>query len=185
MSDVYVKGLSELNQFLIQLPVKLEVNVMRGAMRAAAKPIYDRAKSTVAVGNPSTYGRKKYRLYRGALQDSMRISTRKKGSIVSASVYAGGKNKRKNVVVFYAHMIERTGAKPHIIKGRNGGMLYFNGRMVRQVQHPGFSPKPFMRPALDGQARQAVIEAARYIKTRLMTKEGINTSAVVIGDNEA
>jgi len=48
------------------------------------------------------------------------------------------------------------------------------------VQHPGSRPKPFMRPALDGRAQDAVVAAAQYMKRRLATKNGLDTSSVEI-----
>lgn len=49
-----------------------------------------------------------------------------------------------------AHFLE-WGTKPHIIKGRNGGMLHFfvNGVEFfrRRVRHPGTKERPFMRQA--------------------------------------
>ena len=49
------------------------------------------------------------------------------------------------------------------------------------MNHPGFRPKPFMRPALDSQANNGVLAAADYIKKRLATKNGINTADIDIG----
>ena len=183
MSDVRVKGLAELQRFLDQLPAKLEANVMRGALRAGVQPIKAAAVSACPVGPPSASGAKKYGLYAGALRDSIRISSRRKLGQVSAAVKVGGK--RKGVNVWYAHLVEFTGARQHAIKGRLFGSLFIGGAFVNAVDHPGMRPRPFLRPALDAQAQSAVVAAGEYIKTRLATREGLDTADIVIEEEEA
>lgn len=180
---INVKGLSELNKFLQELPIKVERNILRGALRAAAKPILDEAKALCPVGDPSSEGKKIYKLYRGALRDSLRIGTKSNGGRVTASIKAGGKLKN-GAEVFYAHMIEFTGAVPHTESGKNRKHLSFGGQFFQSVEHPGMSSKPFLRPSLDGQASNAVIAAANYMKERLATKEGIDTSYIMIEGDE-
>ena len=41
-----------------------------------------------------------------------------------------------------------------------------------------------MRPALDSQATRAVVAAGEYIKRRLATKHGLDTSGVMIEGDE-
>lgn len=163
MSTIQVKGLADLQKFLDQLPAKLEQNVLRGALRAAAKPVMEAAKQNVLpVGEPSDTNKRLYKLYAGALRDSIRLSARidRKRRMVVASVKAGGKSAKTGADVFYSDMVE-FGTRQHII-----------GDGV----HPGVRPRPFMRPALDSQAQSAVIAAAEYMKKRLSTKHGLNTS---------
>ena len=52
------------------------------------------------------------------------------------------------------------------------------------VFHPGAKPKPYMRPALDARAQDAVIAAGEYIKKRLATKNGLDTSDITIEAGE-
>ena len=164
MTDIRVTGLSELQAFLDQLPAKIEANIMRGALRAAAKPIKDTAKSLAPVGEPVDANKRRYKLYAGALKDSIRISGRidKRDGKITAAVKAGGKTKGADV--FYAHFIE-FGTRP-------------------RENNAGVSPRPFMRPALDGQAENAIIAAGEYIKKRLATKHGLNTAEIEIGVEE-
>lgn len=168
-TEFQVKGLKELQRFLDTLPAKVEANIMRGALRAGAKPILESARSSAPVGEPSENGRKKYNHYVGALRDSFRVSGRinsRKGE-VTVSVKAGGKVKKTGADVFYAHMVE-FGTKPHAI--RKGG----------KVSHPGTSPRPFMRPALDSKSGEAVVAAGNYIKRRLSTKHGLDVGDIDI-----
>ena len=146
-NELHVSGLSELDKLLKELPAKIEGNIMRGAMRAGAKVFADRAKQMVPVKS-------------GQLRDSIKVSTRSKRGRVSATVRAGGKK------AFYAHMVE-FGTARHLIKPRKRKSLFFAGIAREVVDHPGASPKPFMRPALDGGQVEAVNAAADYIRKRL------------------
>lgn len=167
MTTVNVKGLSELQTFLNQLPAKMEANVIRGALRAGMKPVKELAIQGCPTGEPSETNKRRYRLYNGALRDSIRISSKtdkRSGKIVSRLV-AGGKSKKSGADVFYANMIEY-GTKPH-----SGG-------------NPGVIQRPFMRPALDNGANTAVVAAGEYIKKRLATKHGLDTTDVNIEVDE-
>lgn len=155
----HVKGLSELDAFLSQLPAKMERNIMRGAMAAAAKPVAQQAKTNVAVKS-------------GKLRDGIKISTRAVRGTVTAKVKTTGKH------AYLARWIEY-GTAAHFIKPKAAKSLFFAGLMRDGVDHPGSSAKPFLRPALDQRATDAVMAAAQYIKKRL-TKQGIDTADVLI-----
>lgn len=147
VSELHVSGLSELDRLLKELPAKIEGNIMRGAVRAGAKVMEARAKELVPVDD-------------GDLRDSIKVSTKSKRGRVSATVRAGGKK------AFYAHMVE-FGTARHFIKPRKRKSLFFAGLAREVVDHPGASPKPFMRPALDSGQAEAVNAAADYIRKRL------------------
>lgn len=171
MAQIRVRGLADLNKFLQDLPVKMEANILRGALRAGLKPIKEAAVQNCPVGDPNDENRIKYGGYRGALRDSIRISGRfdKKQARVIARLVVGGRS-RQGSDVWYAHLIELTGAAPHSLSWRH-----------TEMNHPGFRPKPFLRPALDAQANNAVLAAADYIKKRLATKNGLNTDDIELG----
>ena len=159
-SGVNVKGLSELSEFLDQLPTKVQNNVMRGALRAGMSPVKEDAKTHAAVAS-------------GLLRDGLKVTTSNKAGVVTASLKATGKHAR------LAHLVE-FGTSAHSIEAKDGGALSFGGGFVQHVDHPGARAHPFMRPAFDGQAQNAVVAAAEYMKERLSTKEGLDTSAVLI-----
>lgn len=171
MTEQVVTGVGELQQFLDQLPAKLQKNVLRGAMRAGAKVPLAAARDAVPVGPPSSEGARLYGGYRGALKESLRISTSSRGTTVSARVVAGGKTKG-GADVFYAHMVEG-GTKPHEIKPRRHKSLFFAGLMRQVVQHPGAKAKPFLGPALTRHVRATLDAVGDYIRRRL-TKAGID-----------
>jgi HK97 gp10 family phage protein len=158
-----VKGLDELQRFLDALPVKLERNIMRGALRAGMKRVLPVAKSRVRSAS-------------GLLAAGLKISTRARGAVVSASIRATGRH------AMVAKWVE-FGTSAHIIASKVGKWLSFGGLFAKVVHHPGSRPQPFMRPALDSQAQNATIAAGEYVKTRL-SKEGIDVGHIKVeGDD--
>ena len=158
MSRINITGGKELAQFLQQLPVKLEKNIMRGALRAGARVIANEAKLNAPVQD-------------GDLKASVRVSTNAKRGRVEAKAKAGGKK------AWYAAIVE-FGASPHIIKAKKAKMLKFTARdgrkiEIAQVFHPGFVARPYLRPALDSKAGESVVATGNYIKQRL-NAQGIN-----------
>jgi HK97 gp10 family phage protein len=160
MSDTNIKGLADLQKALETLPTKMEANIMRGAMRAGVKLMLSDAQHTTGFIDQT-----------GALRDSLRAGTKLKGGTVTASVKAGPTKKDKRP--FYAHMIEY-GTQAHVIKAKPGSMLAIG---VSEVMHPGITPRPFMRTALDRNVAKAPAAVADYIRNRLATKHGIDVPA--------
>lgn len=160
-TDISVRGLRELEQAFESIPLRLQRNVMRAALRAGAKVVAEEAKRRAPVKS-------------GALQKSIRIGSRLRYGVPEASIRAGGRLKDGRSA-WYARIIER-GAIPHEIAVRAGtASLFINGRAVgKSVQHPGVVAKPFMRPALDTRAREAVESVAALVRSRLRTQHGID-----------
>ncbi len=143
-TDFEVQGLKDLFDRLQQFPVKLEKNVLRGAIRAGAKLVADEARRKAPVlSSPDP------RREMGALAKSVRImSTGVRGGVVLGGVVAGGgktsvgRGQNKVVAdVFYAHFVEYG------------------------TQNMG--PQPFMRPAIDTKTRAAIDATAQYIRDRV------------------
>lgn len=149
-----LKGGKELQEFLNQLPVKLENNVMKSALRAGARVIADEAKVLVPVGDS------------GKLRESIRVSVRSRKGRVSASAKAGNKE------AFYYNWIEY-GTAAHEIRPKNGKSLFFSGLFSELIDHPGARAKAFMRPAFDNKASEAIQAVGRMIGKRL-NKAGLN-----------
>lgn len=187
MNLVNIKGGKELYDLLQTLPVKLEKNIMRGAMRAGAKVIADEAKRNVSVKS-------------GALKKSIRISTKSKNGRVSASVKAGNKD------TFYVKFVE-FGTARHLISVQDNekplnkrrgirfnkvvSMTTINRNVLRigntfigkTVEHPGARAKPFMRPAFDAKGQEAIDAVIAYINGRL-NKQGLNQRSIEVNDSE-
>lgn len=158
----HIKGGAELDKFLQDLPVKLEKNVLRGAMRAGAKVVLP----VVQENAPKATG---------ALALGVKISTSARAGRVMAKIKLTGKH------AFLGKWFEFTGVKEHAIRAKNGGALFFGGIFVKTVDVKGFKAKPFMRPALETSATSAIAAVASYIKGRL-TKQGLDTSDVEIDE---
>lgn len=166
MADVYVKGLRELGQMLQALPVKIERNILRGAMRAGAKVVLEQAKVNVPVAETSDRNRERYGGYAGALRDSLRIgSSRSRKGRVTVAVRAGGTKTKTGADVYYAHWVEY-GTKPHS-NGKRG-------------MHPGARPHPFLRPAADTAQGEAVVAVGKYIYRRLEQRGGWALEDIVV-----
>lgn len=187
MADIHVDGLVQLNDLLKTLPDKLRRNVLRAALRQGALIVQANAKAKAPVGEPSEEGRRLYGHYRGALRDSIRTTTKLHANSVSASVKAGGKSRKTGADVHYAHIVEFTGAKAHLITTRDAkGLTIGNrGEWVKYVHHPGMQAKAFMRPALDEGASAAVTRVGEYLKRRLARKPlNLDTADIVIEERE-
>ena len=148
MSDIKVTGLAELQALLDELPARIEGNVVRGGLRAAAKVVETEAKRLCPVGKS------------GDLRDSIRVSLRSKHGRISATVKAG------DAKAYYAHMVE-FGTARHWIKPKNRKSLFVAGLLREAVDHPGAKKEPFMRPAIDGKANEAIDAMAVYLRERI------------------
>jgi HK97 gp10 family phage protein len=157
---VHVKGLKELTALLQSVPAKLEKNVLTGALRAGAKVVQIEAKANVPVAT-------------GTLRDGLKVSARTRNGTVTAKVKATGKH------AHIAHWLEY-GVAAHQITAKSGGWLFFGGLFAKSIDHPGFQPRAWLRPALDSQATPAVVAAAEYMKKRLATRHGIDTADIEI-----
>ncbi len=169
MADVHVTGLKELQAFLDQVPAKIERNVLRGGLRAgAAQELLPEVQANLmAAGAVRT----------GELIAGIKVQTSARGGRVTASVVSTGKH------AFIAKFLEY-GTKAHFISAKANGWLSFGGVFAKKVWNKGIRPRPFMRPALDRSGQAAVIAAAEYMKNRLSSRTGLDTSDVLIeGDS--
>ncbi|MDA8256445.1 MAG: HK97 gp10 family phage protein [Betaproteobacteria bacterium] len=148
MTDIKISGLAELQTLLDELPAKIESNIVRGGLRTAAKVVELEARRLCPIGKTS------------ALRDSIHVSMRAKHGHISATIKAGGAK------AFYAHMVEY-GTARHWIKPKNRKSLFVAGLMKEAVDHPGAKKEPFMRPAIDGKAADAIQTMADYMRDRI------------------
>lgn len=180
-----ISGGRELQELLETLPGKMQKNINRAGLRAGAAVLLPAVKQNIPV-------------YHGDLRDSARITTRAKGSGVSASVKVGNKK------AWYANLVEH-GTRPHYIKvsdedrgpgrgiGRRGtaarretlaSIRTVNRRVLQiganfvgpSVHHPGSRPHPFARPAIDEKLPEVLDAVTKKIRERL-TKQGLNNPA--------
>jgi len=188
--QVNITGLDELFNAFDTLPDKIADNIMRGAMRAAAKPVLEEAKRNVNV-------------QWGTLESSLKIGTKREKDKVTAKVYAPGFQGFKALWLEYgtkAHflLVPDEQKATNVSRSRKAGQIVkestttFNrrfavigGKIVSgMLKHPGSRPFPFLRPALDSKASDAVMAAALYIQNRMKTKHGLETPELLMDGDE-
>lgn len=165
-----IKGGPELHAFLQQLPVRMERNVMRGALRAGARVIQQQAKANVPAKS-------------GKLRRAIKVDTVTGDGLVKARVKLRGPHSFVGVFIEYgvrAHVIApgdaKVGARSLNKKQRASqtdikranGLLKIGDHWIRgAVLHPGIAATPFLRPAMDTRAGDAVNAVGEYIAQRL------------------
>jgi hypothetical protein len=148
MSYRHIDGVEGLQARLLQLPAKLEAKILRGALRAGAVVM----KKSVDPLIPRRSGR---------LARTSRVSTRSRHGLVTASAKVGDSR------AYYGHILQR-GAQPHAIRARNKPFLHLQGDVfVRQVNHPGIRPNPFMQLGMERGTTPAIAAVAAYVRQRL------------------
>lgn len=173
-----LKGGNGLQAFLASLPANLERNVLRGALKAGADEIAEGAREGCRSEE---------------VRETIRTTSRSEKGLVSAKVQTKGEGAYK------APWLEH-GTDPHFIsvdeeyrggrtigrinrldkaaakEGRDGPSrtLIINGKPVGStVHHPGATPHPFMRPAVDTRETAAIAAIGEHIRAKL-TKEGLS-----------
>lgn len=147
MIDIQVKGMAELEQKLSDLPVRIERNVVRGAVRAGSNVFLKAARGAF----PKRTGR---------LIKSLKVSTRNTAGRPTGFVKVGGK------AAPYAGPTE-AGAKPHLILPKRRKYLKVGNLFVRQVRHPGLPARAFLMGVFDTQSRSALDAFESYVAQRL------------------
>jgi len=180
-----IRGVSDLREFLAQLPGNLEAKILRGALRAGAEVIAEGAREGTVSSE---------------VRASIGTTTRVEKGIVTAKVQTKGPGA-------YLAPWEEFGTDPHFISvdgSQAGGMtvrrvnrkvrdkndpleaesLKINGKFVgATVHHPGAKKNAFMRNAVDTRSTAAIEAIGGYINTRL-TKEGLAAPAPPESDDE-
>jgi HK97 gp10 family phage protein len=160
VSDQSILGGRELDAFLQTLPVKVEKNIMRAALRAGAGVFRDEARKKLQENGS---------VISGLLMRGLRTSSRAQQGEVTANVKVGGKHRHIAQWVEY-------GTAAHRIKAKGAKALHIHGEFAAGVVHLGAKEKPFMRPAFDQRAGDAVEAVGVKVRERL-TAEGLDTPA--------
>ena len=161
--NVDILGGKALAKQLSELPLKIERNIMRAALRAGAAVVAAEARLNVPVDSAE-------------LKSTIRTSSNSKRGMVEANAVVGSRKKG-----WYATFVE-FGTAPHVIKaGKNATRLSFrtkDGQWISasEVNHTGAKAKPFMRPAFDSKGEDAIKAVADKIGERL-TDDKINIVA--------
>lgn len=162
MTTTTIQGLGDLKANLQSLPDKLMKRVLTSALRQGANVIKDEAKALCPVET-------------GALRASIRVTARRgTATLVHFNVVAGGlssaQQKKFGIeTAFYAVMVE----EGHLIRGKGqalkGGTRSKSLQRAILVEHGAASvpAHPFMRPALENKAQDAITEIADEVSSRM------------------
>lgn len=173
--DFPVKGLKELDAYLSALPANMQKGAYRAALVAAAKPIRDEARNRVARNS-------------GKLAKAIRTGSARQNQDGTFSIRVSVDRGEHGFLGFF----HEYGVKPHYIartgkgEGRvalrkaaegdgtvNNGVMKIGGEFVSGIiTHPGYSARPFLRPALDLMADEAVEAFANRIRSYIEGKTG-------------
>lgn len=159
---IKLKGGKELEQFLRAFPKRVQNGAVRSALRAGANVIRDEAKARV----PSESGK---------LRKAIKTGSARVHPDGSASIHVRLKGEHS-----YLGMFHEYGVKPHIIPGKKGLIKIGDEVVSGPIEHPGISPRPFMRPAADTKADEAVKAFADQIRNYLKAKTGFTGPTVDI-----
>lgn len=175
--DFPVKGLADLDKFLSALPQRMQKQAYRSALTAAAAPIRDEAK----VRAPRETGKLAKSIKTGSPNQNP-------DGTFSVSIRLVGEHA-------YLGLFHEYGVAPHFISAGDSGLKprmltrkakagEVTGDVETQalkigdnfitgtVMHPGHAAHPFMRPALDAKADEAVKAFGNRIRTWLEGKTG-------------
>ena len=185
MTDIAVKGLKELDKFLSALPKNMQKNAYGTGLRRAAKVVQDEAR----LRAPKQTGRMAASIKYGSVHRT------NEGYSIFVRLDPKGNNHA------FLGLFHEYGVAPHLIaatgkgEGRvalkkaaegtgtvNAGVMKIGENYVSGIlQHPGHRAQPFMRPALDAKAQEAVAAFAEGIRGYLEGKTGFD-AGVVMGE---
>ncbi|MBO9724314.1 MAG: HK97 gp10 family phage protein [Novosphingobium sp.] len=179
-----VAGLADVNAFLSAFPKNVQKNAVRSALRQAAVQIAREAEQRAP----------------GRIANSIKVGSAKanEDGTVSIRIYV---DERKGSIGFVGYFMEY-GVAPHLIartgkgegrvavrrakegkgKVKNGVMKIGDRYVSGTIHHPGHAAHPFMRPALDAKATQAIQAFADTIQSYLYDKSGLLAPYVDVGE---
>lgn len=189
MSTVPIKGLKELMAFLDAFPQRLQKGAVRSALTAAARPVRDQARANA----PRQTGKMAKAIKTGSPRINQDGTVRIKVRLAGEHSYLG--------------WFHEYGVQPHFISAGDSGQsprmltrdgllgdltgdaatqsLKIGDRFVSgAVLHPGMAPRPFLRPALDMRANEAVEAFADRVRSYLKDRTGFSAPARLDGVEE-
>lgn len=182
--DLDMKGLADVMNVLTVLPKNLQTNGMRQMLGAMANPIMDDAKQRAAMVSPK-------------VAKAIRKGSARKNQDGTFSIRIYVDERREDGWLGY--LIE-TGTRPHMITlrrdrkgkaGRNAAARAANGQKVPKaftlggevasgtIMHPGVRAHPFLVPALDIRADDAIRAGSAKLAQFLEGKTGFDANAAL------
>ena len=169
-----VSGLKQLDAYLAALPMNLQKNAIRAGLTAAARPVRDEARNLAPKSS-------------GAMARAIRTGSPRQNQDGTFSVSISLKGPHSFLGLFHEY-----GVSPHLIASTGSGEGRVAVRKAAQgkgkvgakvmkigddfvsgiIQHPGHRAHPFMRPALDAKADEAVRAFADRVRSYIEGKTG-------------
>lgn len=144
-----VDGLRQLDKALNDLPLKARGPIIRGALNKAANPMLNAARTLSEVDSP------KKKIIKKA------SNPRRKNNFTAEVLIGFTKD------AWYLRLIE-TGTSAHKIRAKKASILtdqvMFFGR---EVDHPGITARPFLRPAYDAEHNNFIRIFKEEMKRRI------------------
>lgn len=164
MADIQITGLAELRSRITNLPGRLVKNALKAGLRQAANIIKDQARQNFGqAGEPNELS--------GALKNSIRViarsgtPTRVNFSVTAGSLSAAQQKRFGANSAFYALWVE----KGHInrklgeaLRGSHAGRA-----AARKASTSNTPAHPYMKPALESKAKEALDKLTSVVKDRL------------------
>lgn len=187
MTTQALKGGPELLAFLGAFPAKLQKGAVRAGVTAAAKPIRDKARANVRRRSGKTAKAIKTSSSRVNQDGTISVKIQLKGEHsfiglfleygVAPHLITPGDSKLS------AKTLNRSAKKLGSSVDPKTGALRIGDNFIRgAVLHPGFAPLPFLRPALDTEADEAINEFGKRIRTYLSAKSGFTAPLIETAD---
>lgn len=184
-----VIGDANMRSVLRGLPSKLERSVIRGGMRKLAQVVAEEARENVpSTGATRTGKNGKVIIHAGDVRGSIKVrSSVLRSGVITSSVYTSGKGSGVALWLEYGTVPHLVSVREDVLptwKDRRGRIRSWSvGRVNKAVKrsslvignrfvgaivsHPGATPRPFLRPALDAKFDAGMDAMATYIRTRL------------------
>lgn len=184
---IKTKGFNELNEWLSVFPAKLQKNAVKSALIAAARPVRDEARSRAEHKT-------------GKMRKAIKTSKPNinQDGTVSVKVKLDGDHS-------FLGWFQEYGVAPHFIRAGDSGKtprllnkaakrgdvlgdvatghLKIGDNFISgEVFHPGRAARPFLRPALDVRAKDAVQAFGDRLASYLKDKTGFSAPAVEIDE---
>lgn len=168
-----VSGVADLDKFLAAFPKKLATKAYRRALTAAADPIEKEAR----LRAPKKSGKMAKAIKKGSPRKNQ-------DGTFSISVRMTGRDAFLGLFAEYGvepHLIARKGGRRgraalKAAKGQgdnSGGVLKIGDEFVSGIiSHPGYAASPFLRPALDLRAEDAIAAFAASLRASIEEMSG-------------
>ncbi|QZP08197.1 HK97-gp10 family putative phage morphogenesis protein [Caenibius sp. WL] len=171
--SIRIKNMDALSRALQQFPLRVQQNAAKRAVRQGVNVLRDEARQTV-------------RRHSGKLAASIKTTVSTRGNVTIGRVRLKGEHAFIGRFIEYgvtAHFIRAGAKKGEQVHSGSGDAMKIGGEFVTgTILHPGFAPRPFMRPALDSKGSEAA-DAVRASLAAWLSK-GMPTAPDTTDDEE-